>query len=337
MILAGDVGGTKVTLALIEPAGAKLQVRRHQRFETERYAALAPIVREFLAASRDTPDLACFGIAAPLTGGTIEMPNRDWTFDRERLAEEIGVEQVSFVNDLEATALGIDLVEEKCLVELHPGQPRGVTAALIAAGTGLGMAILTEVDGRACALPSEGGHQDFAPRTEIEDELLDFLRRRFPGHVSVERAVSGPGVQAIYEFLLESGREKEPEWLAARLAASEDRSREISEVALSGGASICEAALEIFAGCYGAAAGNLALAALALRGVYLGGGITPEIQPILRSDAFREAFRGKGRLRDLLADVPVFVIAEPLTPLLGAARCATLVAEAGRREGARRQ
>lgn len=337
MILAGDVGGTKVALALVEPSNVGhgkggFHIRREARFETSEYESLAAVLREFLAG--EPADAACFGVAAPiLSGSPIEMTNLDWTLDEDRLAAEIGIERVSFINDLAATALGIDALHPDAFAALHEGAPRGDTAALIAAGTGLGMAILTSAGGSPQVMPSEGGHQAFAPRTDLESELLASLRRRHPDHVSVERVVSGPGIQAIYEFLKESGREEEPPWLAERLAASEDRSVEISRAALAGEAPICVAALETFAGCYGAAAGDLALAALALRGIYVGGGIAPDILPILRAGPFMDAFRAKGRMGDLLIDVPVFVLVDPLAPLLGAARWAAMVAEAGRRRG----
>ncbi|MGH7565213.1 MAG: glucokinase [Gemmatimonadota bacterium] len=329
MILAGDVGGTKVALALVEPGNGRFRVRREARFETSDYGNLAAVLREFLGGEQ--ADAACFGVAAPiLSGSPIEMTNLDWTFDQGRLAAEIGIERVSFINDLAATALGIDALDADAFAALHEGTPRGDTAAIIAAGTGLGMAILTGEGGSPRVMPSEGGHQAFAPRTDLESELLAFLRGHHPDHVSAERVVSGPGIQAVYEFLRESGREEEPRWLAERLADSEDRSLEISRAALAGRPPICVAALKTFAGCYGSAAGDLALAALALRGIYVAGGIAPDILPILRAGPFMDAFRAKGRMGNLLADVPVFVLVEPLAPLLGAARWASLVAEAGR-------
>ena len=321
MILAGDVGGTKVALALIEPRGEGLRVRRSGRFDTSDYPDLASVVREFLAGDR--AHRACFGVAAPILGRPIAMPNLDWTLDDERLAGVIGAE-VLFINDLEAAALGVDALGPEGFAPLHAGAQRGRTCALVAAGTGLGMAVLTAEGGSPLALPSEGGHQTFAPRSELEDGLLAFLRSRHPDHVSAERVVSGPGIQSIYEFLRESGREEEPGWLAERLAAEEDRSLAISRAALAGEAAICTATLDLFARCYGAVAGDFALATLALRGVYLTGGIAPDILPFLRDGAFREGFQAKGRMRGLLADVPVSVIVDPLAPLLGAARRATL-------------
>jgi glucokinase len=188
------------------------------------------------------------------------------------------------------------------------------------------MAVLTAEGGSPLVLPSEGGHQTFAPQSDVEDALLAFLRSHHPEHVSAERVVSGPGIQSIYDFLRESGREEEPRWLAERLAAAEDRSVAISLAALAGESALCVSALDLFARCYGAVAGDFALATLALGGVYLAGGIAPDILPVLRAGSFLEGFRAKGRMRDLLAEVPISVIVDPLAPLLGAARKATLPA-----------
>lgn len=323
MILAGDVGGTKVALAMVERRGERFRIVREERYPTAAFDGLAPAVRRFLATGAERPERACFGVAGPIVDDPLTMTNLDWEIDRERLAEAIGIPGTVIINDLAAAAWGVGALEPDALATIREGESRGPTAGLVAAGTGLGTAILTEVEGRQHVLPSEGGHQGFAPRGDLEEELLAFLRRRYPSHVSVERVVSGAGIEAIYDFLLESGREVEPAWLAERLAASADRSEEISKTALAGEAPICAAAMSAFARCYGAAAGDFVLAALALRAVYLGGGIAPAILPILRSGGFLEAFRGESRLRGLLDRVPVRVVLDSGAPLLGAARYAT--------------
>ncbi len=252
------------------------------------------------------------------------MTNLDWELDRERLARALGIPRVLLINDLAAAAWGIDALSPEGVETLSRGEPKGPTAGLIAAGTGLGMAILTRSGERDLVLSSEGGHQAFAPSDPLEEDLLAFLRVRFPDHVSVERVVSGSGIEAIYDFLRESGREAEPAWLAERLAASADRSEEISALAMAGEAAICEAAMNVFVRCYGRAAGDLALAALALRGIYLGGGIAPGVLPLLRDGRFLEAFCDKGRLRGLLERVPIKVVLDLRAPLLGAARRAAI-------------
>lgn len=327
-ILVGDVGGTKVALAIVEQREDELRILREERYATEDYDGLTPVVEAFLADDAERPDRACFGIAAPVLDDPVAMTNLDWELDRRTLADAIGIPRVDFLNDLAAAAYGIDALPTRSFAVLREGETRGTTAGLVAAGTGLGMAILTRLGGRALVLPTEGGHQGFAPRTPLEDDLLAYLRLRFPGHVSVERVVSGAGVEAIYQFLLDSGRETEPPWLGERLTRSADRSEAISEMALAGEAAICEATMETFARCYGAAAGDFALAALTLRGVYLGGGIAPAIVPFLRDRGFLEAFGAKGRLRGLLEEVPVLVIRDPRAPLYGAARWAALAREA---------
>jgi glucokinase len=324
VILAGDVGGTKVALALVVHREGRFRILREERYPTADFDGLVPVVETFLANGGERPDQACFGVAAPIVDETVAMTNLEWEFDRGRLAEAIGVRRVAIINDLAAAAYGVDALDPDEVESLGEGEPHGATTGLIAAGTGLGMAILTaDVDGPR-VLPSEGGHQGFAPRNPLEDELLVFLRCRFPGHVSAERVVSGPGIEAIYAFHIESGRETEPAWLAERLAASADRSEEISRVALAGEAAICEATMNTFVGCYGAAAGDFALTALTLGGVYLSGGIAPAILPLLRDAGFLGAFRDKGRFRDLLEEVPVRVVLDLRAPLLGAARYATL-------------
>lgn len=323
MILAGDVGGTKVKLALAKPAGDRVEIVAEQRFESEDYPSLEAVVQAFLSGREAAIDQACFGIAGPVVDGESRMTNLPWMPDRRLLSEALGIERVTLLNDLEAAAYGLDALRPDQFAILHEGDPRGPTAALLAAGTGLGAAIVTWIGGRPHALPTESGHLDFAPRDELEMALLAHLRARY-GRVSVERVISGPGLHDLYLFLRDTGREEEPDWLAERLASSEDPSAAISEAALAGEAAICEAALDRFVAAYGAAAGNLALSALALAGVAIGGGIAPEILPALRSGTFAEAFRSKGRMADLLIDVPIKVVLEPRAALLGAARYALI-------------
>ncbi|MDX1661101.1 MAG: glucokinase [Gemmatimonadota bacterium] len=328
MILAGDIGGTKVNLALLDADDdTTFRFVREKRFETARFDGLEAVAREFMEEGDETVEQACFGVAGPVLGETIELTNAGWSVDRSRLRRALGVDRVDFLNDLEATGYGVHALPDDQIVSLADGEPRGTTGALIAAGTGLGMATLAEVDGRATVLASEGGHADFAPRDDDEIALWRFLRERH-GHVSVERVVSGPGIETIYEFLKQTGREEEPGWLAERMASADDVPATISQTAIEGDAPICERALEVFVGCYGAVAGNLALTTLALEGVWVGGGIAPSILSLLQEeDRFVRALRDKGRLGEMLADVPVAVILETRTAVLGAARYARLVAE----------
>ncbi|MGH7559233.1 MAG: glucokinase [Gemmatimonadota bacterium] len=328
LVLAGDVGGTKLNLGLARTRGEGVEVIAEERYESDDFDGLAAAVRSFLEErgkdlSGGRIEQACFGVAGPVLGERSVLTNLPWRLDEGTLERELGIEEILFLNDLEATAYGLSTLSEDGLSTLHPGRVRGSTRAVIAAGTGLGGAILSEVDGWPRALPTEFGHVDFAPRDDEEWALLAFLRARH-GRVSVERVVSGPGIVAIYEFLRDTGREKEPRWLAERLAGSDERGPVISEAALRSEAPICEAALARFVSAYGAAAGNLALSCLALGGIYVGGGIAPEILPALQDGTFRGAFRDKGRLRDLLTDVPIHVILEPRAALLGAAQRAIM-------------
>jgi glucokinase len=224
------------------------------------------------------------------------------------------------LNDLEATGYGVLTLPPHGLERLHAGKARKGNMALIAAGTGLGEAILAWDGARHRVIPSEGGHADFAPRNDLQVDLLRFLQKEF-GHVSYERVLSGPGLYNIYRFLRETGYAPEPQWLGDRLR-KEDPSVVVSEVGLAGGHPLCTGALDLFVSIYGAEAGNLALKALAVGGVLVGGGIAPKIRAKLADGSFLAGFQDKGRYRDLMASIPVHLVLEPRAPLLGAAHVA---------------
>lgn len=260
---------------------------------------------------------ACFGVAGVVVDGHATTTNLPWTLDEKALQTAIPSPYVKLLNDLEAAAWGVLQLPPSELVALQPGTRRNGHKALIAAGTGLGEALILSEGTRHHVVASEGGHVDFAPRTERESALLDFLRREF-GHVSYERVLSGPGLLAIYRFLRATRGRVEPAWLRERLESG-DRSAVVSEVALAGGDPVCVEALDMFAGIYGAEAGNLALKAMALGGVYVGGGIAPKIRAKLADGTFVAAFRDKGRFAPLMESIPVHVALDPRAPLLGAA------------------
>jgi glucokinase len=333
LILAGDVGGTKTNLGLFQLAPGqppRPRLLRQARFASADFPGLRPLLEAFLAGDRAAPAAACFGVPGPVAGNHARTPNLAWEIDGAALGRELGVAALALVNDLVATAAGIALLDPADLAVLQPGDPRADRGgegnrALIAAGTGLGMALLPALPASAgaghLAVASEGGHMDFAPRTEEELALQRTLRRRF-GHVSVERVVSGPGLHNIYLHLLEAaGEGAESPQVAARLAA-EDPGRVIAEAAMSGASPLAARALDLFAAAYGAAAGNLALAGTATGGVYLGGGIAPKILAKLGDGTFLEAFRDKGRFRSYLEAVPVRVVLNDRAALFGAARLA---------------
>lgn len=319
LVLAGDIGGTKTNLALFSIDGEKLRTENFQSFVSKRYAGLVPVLLEFLAGSAHSIDAACFGIAGPVIDGKVKTPNLPWMIDAGELRRMLKLDSLALLNDLEAAAYGIFTLEDDEFCTLNQGEPRhSGNKALIAAGTGLGEAILHD-DGRNFhPLASEGGNADFAPRDDLEIELLRCLMGRF-GHVSYERALSGPGLFNIYSFLKERRGFAEPKWLADRLAAGDDPSAEVSKAALANEAEICVKALDIFVSIYGAEAGNLALRAKALRGLYVGGGIAPKILGKLQDGTFMRAFTDKGRYADLLAAIPVQVVLNDQAGLRGAA------------------
>lgn len=318
MILAGDVGGTKTALALFADDGTPI---RETVAPSREFAGLEQAVARFLAqGERVTISAACFGVAGPVAEGRSVTTNLPWHVDARALAAAIPAGRVTLLNDLEATAHGVLELPPAALVTLQSGRPRRGTMVVIAAGTGLGEAIVAWDGADWVVLPSEGGHADFGPRSEVEDDLLRFLRKEF-GHVSYERVLSGPGLVNVYRFLRAAAATPEPGWLTTRLA-TEDPGAVVTAVGLAGDDPLCVRALERFVAIYGAAAGNLALKALAIGGVFVAGGIAPRILPLLAGGAFLEAFADKGRLGDLLRAIPVHVVREPRTALLGAARVA---------------
>lgn len=321
IILAGDAGGTKTKIALFSLRGGKLAPVAQWGFASKDYPDLESIVREALSKKKARPERACFGVAGPVVEGKSRTTNLPWSLDAAKIARSSGIGSVALINDLEATAYGIFTLDPAELATLNPGRPQPrANRAVIAAGTGLGEAILFW-DGKGYRpSASEGGHADFAPRNPLEIDLLRYLMARL-GHVSYERVVSGPGLFNIYNFLKESGRFDEPSWLAERLAR-EDPGAAISEAALEGGAEICAQALDVLVSIYGAEAGNLALKAQALGGLYLGGGIAPKILNKLKDGTFLRAFTDKGRYVDFLSSIPVHVILNEEAALRGAAHYA---------------
>ena len=319
LVLAGDIGGTKTNLAIYAMERGAPSVIAERNYLNCDHAGIEKIVRIFLEDTERLPRVSCFGVAGAVMGGRCDMPNIGWHLDEGALARSIGMRQVKLLNDLEATAYGIATLHPDQLVTLNEGKQRKAgNMALIAAGTGLGEAIMFPTGKGYRASASEGGHTDYAPRNDGEIDLLRYLLNRY-GRISYERLVSGPGLYNIYSFLKETDRFQEPAWLVERLAQKPDASAVIARAALDHEADICVAALEQFVSIYGAEAGNLALKALATGGIYIGGGIAPKILPKFSEGGFMSAFLDKGRFSDLLADIPVRVMTEPKTALRGAA------------------
>ena len=323
MILAGDIGGTKTLLALFDDAAGTLQLRRDATFPSQEAASLEAILTGFLGTTATPLRAACFGVPGVVIDGRCETTNLPWTLDERTLAQRTGAPRVKLLNDLEAAAYGMLHLEAHELAPLNAGTrpSRRGNVAVIAAGTGLGEAMLIWDGSHHMPVASEGGHADFAPRTDQELELLRYLRGTFGSHVSYERVLTGPGLHNIYNFLRDTGYAPEPPWLAAQLISG-DPSATIAEVGLAGRDPLCMATLDLFASAYGAEAGNMALRCLAIGGVFVGGGIAPKLLPTLRNGRFMQAFTAKGRFAELLQSIPVHVALNPRAPLLGAARYA---------------
>jgi glucokinase len=323
MILAGDIGGTHARLAFFQAKNGHLKLVSETSFASREYSGLEAIVSTFLDKERLGVDAACFGIAGPVRNGRAEVSNLPWVVESSRLARETKVGSTFLINDLEASAWGIGILGVDDLLTLNDGAHAGQgNQAVIAAGTGLGQAGMFWDGRQHHVFACEGGHTDFGPRTELETELLKYLRAKF-GRVSYERLLSGPGLVNIYQFLRDTGRGEEPGWLKEKLAVG-DPAATISSAALSGRSELCEQALDIFVSIYGAEAGNLGLKFLATGGVFVSGGIAPKILPKLKDGKFQQAFLEKGRMRPLLEAMPVRVIVNENTGLFGAARCAVV-------------
>lgn len=320
MILAGDVGGTKTTLALFARQGTRPELVVQKSFPSQEYESLEQVVKRFLDENSTAISSACFGVAGPVQHKRSKVTNLPWIIDAHRLRTELAFPWVGLINDLEANAYGLAVLDTEDFAILNQGtkEVEG-NSAMISAGTGLGEAVLYWDGQNHIPFASEGGHCSFAPYNEVDAELWRYLYKRF-GHVSYERVLSGPGLRNIYNFLKESGYATEPAWLAEQIEQKGNPA--ISEAALGHRCDLAVRALDMFATFYGAEAGNLALKVMATGGVYVGGGIAPKILPKLQDGTFMKAFVNKGRLQPILEGIPVWVILNDKAALLGAAEYA---------------
>jgi glucokinase len=325
MILAGDVGGTKVDLVLCKfDRGQLLTVYEH-KYHARDFPGLVQVVETFLQECRQTLAqpvevlAACFGVPGPVRQGRLKLTNLPWQLDSAQLAIDLKIEHVFLINDLEANGYGIEELTPDQILVLSKGDPNAEgNRGLIAAGTGLGEAILVWDGQKYKPTASEGGHSDFAARNEDEIGLLRYLQKTLQGRVSSERVISGLGLANVYAYCRDVKGLEEPQWLKDRMR-SEDPNAVIGELGEAGTSELCVQALDMFVSAYGAEAGNLALKILAVGGMYVGGGIAPKLLRKMQDGTFMKAFTDKGRLSDLLVQTPVRLILESRAALMGAA------------------
>jgi glucokinase len=321
IVLAGDVGGTKTNLALYDRRGSGMIPVRETSLQSRQFDSLEAAIQRFLESGpHQSVDAACLGVAGPVVEGRCVATNLPWIIDEQVLSRAIPAGKVRLLNDLEAAGYGVLVLPASELRTLQAGVPKRGSMAVIAAGTGLGEAIIVREGERHVVIATEGGHTDFAPRGDLEEDLLKYLRKEF-GRVSVERILAGPGFFNLYRFLRDTGWAKESPEVADKVRSG-DPAAVITSRASSDGDPLCVKVVEMFVSIYGAEAGNLALKTLAVGGVVVAGGIAPRIIDWMTTGHFMTAFKDKGRLSPLMDGIPVQVALNPKAPLLGAAEVA---------------
>jgi glucokinase len=326
-LFSGDIGGTNTRLALFSFSEGTLRPLVTETYRSEQASGLEDLIELFLKKHPVKVLSACFGIAGPIEEGRVKTTNLPWEIFESRIRERFRWENVSLINDVEATIRAVPLLRGEDFLTLNEGEPRQGNLGMVAPGTGLGQALMFRVAGRNFPVATEGGHVEFAPRDERQIELWRYLHRKF-GHVSVERVVSGPGLNEIYGFLRTTSGRPEPSWLSRRLER-EDPPRVVTEIALGHGDPVCMEAAELFVSVLGAVSGNLALTGFTTGGIYLGGGIPPKMLPFLKTGVFMEAFTDKGRFTGFVSRIPVYVIVNDKAALIGAADCALKCLDSG--------
>lgn len=340
LLIAGDIGGTKTILRLVNATSPTVQENWYEeRFVSASFPDLVPMVEKFLTHAQEklgtiAPiERACFGIAGPVVNNTSNVTNLGWNLQGDRIAQELSIGRVSLINDFASVGYGVLGMGDADLKTLQIGESNAeAPIAVIGAGTGLGQGFLIHSPSGYQVFSSEGGHADFAPRTELEFQLSRYLLEKFQvNRLSVERVVSGQGVVSIYQFLRDRGSAKEcPEIGAAirqweselgQSTKSIDPGAVIANGALSEGDPLCSQTMQMFVEAYGAEAGNLALKLLPYGGLYIAGGIAAKILPLMEDGIFLQAFTQKGRMRSLLEKVPVHLVLNPQVGLIGSAVC----------------
>src|SRR5580693_689680 len=329
MILAGEIGATRTRLAAFETEGSRLQCVVEKNYVSQQRDGLSGILADFIRTEGIPVHSACLGVAGPVRAGRSKISNLPWVIDAREVAKQLKLNSVGLLNDLEAYAYGIDGLESKDFITLSEGAEEAEgNRAVISAKTGLGMAGLYWDGFRHHPFACEGGHADFAPRNDLQMELLAYLQKKY-GRISCERILSGPGVRNVYEFLRDENKEQEPDWLRAQINEGGDIPALISRVALEGKAPICNQALSIFVSVFGAETGNCALNFMSTGGIFIGGSIAAKIVPKMKDPVFMESFLDKGRMATILKDMPVKIVANDDSGMIGAARY-TLVQKAFR-------
>ncbi len=331
-LLAGDIGGTKTILRLVEVTEVTLTEKTFKTVKEAQYLSasfpdLVPMVREFLSQDEYIkPQLACFAIAGPVVNSTCNLTNLNWVLDTQRLEVELEIPKISLLNDFAANSFGILGLKDFDVHTLQAGEARDNSPiAVIGAGTGLGEAFLVPHGKKYQIFASEGGHTDFAPRNDLEVELLRYLRQKLKvEHVSVERVVSGQGIASIYQFLRDSDYGAESPEIAERIRLWEQETKKtidpaaiISQAAFKQSDRLCEKTMDVFIEAYGAETGNLALKLLSYGGIYIAGGIAAKILPLMQDGRFLNTFKDKGRVSTLIKEVPVHIVLNPQVGLVG--------------------
>lgn len=331
-LLAGDIGGTKTILRLVEVTEVTLTEKTFKTVKETQYISssfpdLVPMVREFLAQDKYLkPQLACFAIAGPVVNNTCNLTNLNWVLDTQRLEIELDIPKINLINDFAANSFGILGLKDFDVHTLQAGEAREDSPiAVIGAGTGLGEAFLVPQGKKYQIFASEGGHADFAPRNDLETELLKYLRTKLNvEHISVERVVSGQGIISIYQFLRDSNFVSESSDIGERIRLWEQKNTKtidpaaiISQAAFKQSDRLCEKTMEVFIEAYGAETGNLALKLLSYGGIYIAGGIAAKILPLIQDGRFLDTFKDKGRVSTLIEEIPVHIVLNPQVGLVG--------------------
>src|ERR1700730_7155460 len=329
MILAGEIGATRTRLAAFETEGSRLQCVVEKNYVSQQRDGLSGILADFIKTEGIPVHSACLGVAGPVRAGRSKISNLPWTIDAQEVAKQLKLNSVGLLNDLEAYAYGIDGLESKDFITWSEGSEKAeADRAVISAKTGLGIAGLYWDGFRHHPFACEGGHADFAPRNDLQVELLAYLQKKY-GRISCERILSGPGIKNIYDFLRDAHKAEEPEWLRTAMSAAPDPPALISQMALEGKAAICDRSSSIFVSVFGAETGNCALNFMSTGGIFIGGSIAAKIIRKMNDPVFLESFLDKGRMGTILKDMPVKIVASDDSGMIGAARY-TLVQKAFR-------